>query len=383
MSAGREELPSVPETEPVVTNEAPIEIESGDDVGEPDVQPELEEGPKDESPRDTAKRVAEAIKKDKDPGREGQKQQEAKPLKQEADIEPPQRLSAVEKQVFSKLPNELKPAVARMIRDHEATFTRTMQAVQAERQEVAGIREAIRPYYVSHPELAEAGYTESGFVSALVGVHAKLMDPKTKEKALLDIVRQNGYSASQLAELESGGHITKENSGASQADISSHPQFLALQEQLQSVLEWKGAHEQHQVSQASQRIVQEIEAVRNEKDALGNYRYPRMHDADFFDRAKPLVSELVRVTPGLPYGDAFRRVYVALEGQPIGDSPQPTQARFPATNTQTAQRAAQAAGVSVRGRAAPPSNGMLTLDKIPDSARETAALVLQQLRAGR
>ena len=350
--------------------------------------------PKDESPRETVSRVLREAQ-EKDSGGEGSEPQEAetpagaklvkpsqsnlKPKGQQKpesfQIPPPARLKAAEKEVFNSMPDPLKRAAHAMFKNQEATFTRAMQQVQAEAKEVTHMREAVRPYLLSHPELAEQGFTESRFISALVSAHQKLTNPKTAKEAWLELAPQVGIDADTIKQL-------REGVGTPQTDITAHPQFVALQQKLNSIESKQQSVESEKHNAAVSRVLSEMEATRDEKDSAGRYLYPELHEEAFLDAAKPLVSALVRAIPNLSYGEALKRAYFTLKGQ-SGNSNQVNQARFSNQNTNNLARAQQAA-VSVRGRSAPSVPG--NLNTIPPEAlrtpKETVAWALQQLRRG-
>jgi hypothetical protein len=292
-------------------------------------------------------------------------------------IPAPNRLRAEEKEAFHAMPEPLKRAVHGMFRAHEAEFTQAMQRTVARERESQHVVEAVRPYLLAHPELSEQGFTESRLVGALVAAHQRLTDPKTQRQALAELAQQQGL----------GDNIVQAIIGSGQGgapDISTHPEIAALRERVARAESYQQQVQQQQFNGAVSGIVSEMEQVRNEMDATGRYLYPELHDADFLEGCKPLVSALVRALPGISYGEAFKRAYHTLKGQ-YGNSLQGIQTRLPANNQQT-ERAQQAA-VSVRGRSAPMNGGTSTwIDEIPiedlGDARRTTQLALENLRRG-
>lgn len=294
--------------------------------------------------------------------------EEELPTEDPEDFTPPNRLSGKEKALFNKLPKAFKPAVARMFKDHQALAHRTNTELSQKVQESKHIVESVRPYYVSHPELASNGVTESSFISALVGAHMELTDPKTDKAKIAAIARDRGYNIKFVD--EEGNEVDPQQRAPS--DISSHPQFRALQEQQNQITSFI---QDQRISSVVAPIENEWKAIREEKASDGQYRYPRMHDSDFWESAKPLISALTN--SGTPHGEALKKAYVALEGIPHG---QVAARGLPANNNNN--RALTAAS-SVRGRSAPPSSGFeLPIDKIPNSARDTVRMVLAQQRRG-
>lgn len=395
MQEGGEGLSGVlPETEGIAEVQAP---ETGDLGGESD-------GVETESVRETVEREFERLKAEggEGAGREGgqppqtsegpgekvvrgkrgragkaEQAAAAAAQGQQFQIPAPNRLRAEEKEAFHAMPEPLKRAVHSMFKAHEAEFTQAMQRAVARERESQHVTEAVRPYLLAHPELTEAGFTESRLVGALVAAHQRLTDPKTQRQALAELAQQQGLD-SNIVQAILGGQ-----QGAA-ADISSHPEIAALRDRVARAESYQQQVQQQQFNGAVSGIVSEMEAVRNEMDASGRYLYPELHDAAFLEGCKPLVSALVRALPGISYGDAFKRAYFTLKGQ-FGNSPQGIQTRLPATNNQ--QERAQQAAVSVRGRSAP-SNGNTSswVDEIPvedlGDPRRTTMLALENLRRG-
>lgn len=364
------------ESEPVESSESEV-VESSES-----------EEPANESARETVARVlresqekdagegsSEEVKEEIPSGTKKVRKEQTAAKPEEFQIPPPARLNAKEKELFHQMPTELKKAAHNMFRNQEAVFTRANQKLQADIQDVGHIREAVRPYLLSHPELSEQGYTEGRFVSALVAAHQRLTDPKTAKQAWLELAPQVGIDQETVAALRNQAGT------AAQPDITRHPQFQALQQKLNAIESTLGESQNQKYEAAVSGIVSEMEAVREEKDQFGRYLYPEMHDDAFIQQAKPLVSALVQAIPNLGYGEALKSAYQTLKGQP-GNSGQANQAKFPTQNEQLAK--AQAAAVSVRGRSSPSTPGNAT-DIPPEalgSARDSVKWALNQLRRG-
>lgn len=293
------------------------------------------------------------------------------------DFTPPARLSDSERGLFNRLPKKLKPAVARMFKEHQAHFTRTQQeaskVIKAYQQAEANSRhalEAVRPYYVSHPELAQRGITEGSFISMLVAAHQKLSDPKTARSEYIELGKSLGFNVG----------IDGENGGAQvqDFDIDKHPKFVALQNQLSQVI---STQQQWATQSQAAPIVAELTAIQQEIDPrTNNYAYPELQDQWFINSVKPLVSETVRNNPGVSYGEALKRV-IWSKRQQYGFSSGSNQARLPVNNNQN-NRAVSAA-VSVRGRST--SNGRSAPDveiTKGESPEQSAWAALEDIRRG-
>lgn len=291
----------------------------------------------------------------------------------------PARFNQEEKARFEKLPKEAKATIHRMVRDHEAAFTRKNQEISQREKELAGITESIMPHVANWQQ---AGFTPSQVINQLVGTHQKLTNTETKIPTLKWLLQNCGVTPEQLLEQEASS-----NNGL--PDISQHPQVRALQEQLlglQNQLQPVQSAYQQQAERVIQEtgasIAQEVEKLRNERDSSGKLKWPKLHDPNFLDSVKPLVSEKIRTGLAQSYPEAFMKAYVDMDGIPQWSS-NPVGATGLQQN-QFKQKAQQAA-VSVRGRSAPATVSD-TVDPPPEALknpRATAAWVMANLHRGR
>jgi hypothetical protein len=305
----------------------------------------------------------EAVKLGK--GKKGKNQLQTSP---EGDTPPPVRLNAEQKELFNALPPKLKVGVARMFLDHEQKFTRGQQDLARALEEHRSIGDVAQQFAA---EWGEMGFSVPQAIAQLAATQRKLTNPNTSLDTFIKLGADLGFDVSHLKDDSAPG----QGSG----DISTHPQFKALQEKLgglQSTIDnWQGQQTEAVVTQ----IVEDMSTVRDEKDQFGRYRYPRMHEEGYLEALKPLVSVIARTIPGISYGEALRRAYITTEGGNSSDAASGQPAKFPDTN----QRAVQAA-VSVRGRSAPGANGFSIpkASEIPDSPRDTVQMVYEQLKRG-
>lgn len=203
-------------------------------------------------------------------------------------LDPPARLSQAEKQVFSKLPNHLKPAVARMFKEHEAHFSRTQAEYSKALNEAKHIVEAVRPYYTSVPEFAQKGITESHLVTTLIGTHQALLNPKTSKSKLAEVASSLGH---RIRFIDEDGDDVSDDSVD---EIENHPKFRALQERLDRV----DSHIRTQTrNQTAAPIIAEIQKVQQEVDANGNLLYPELQDQRWVASVRSLVSARVGNDP--------------------------------------------------------------------------------------
>lgn len=377
MEGRAEEGTSVQTTEPTVTEEV-IEVTETVEDAETTTQDE----PKHETVRETVERARKELEKqskenlgDKDTGikakPEAQGVKKPEPVKADEspdDLVPPNRLSAREKEVFNKLPPELKPAFARMVREHEAKFTNTQKEATRILEENRSIWDAVRPYATS---LAERNLTIPQAIAGLLASHAKLTNPETSIQKWLEIGADIGIPEEQLAPFMQGV----------KAQPQSNSELVELRKQISTLESRLKQQDDLQMQASIAPIIAEGQAVANEMDSQGKYLYPELHDPELVQtRVKPLVSALVEALPTLSYGEALKRAIHTIRGDGSGNFNRLNQTRLPtqqATNTR-----AQAAAVSVRGRVAPAVGGLSMPDKVPDSPRKTVELAMQMLRRG-
>jgi len=284
-------------------------------------------------------------------------------------------LPAEKKELFNKLPPELKAETAKLFKDHESHFTKALQETRAAQKDAEHIIKAVRPYLQSKPDLIANEYTEGRLVGELLAAHMKLEDPKTALGEYLRIGAQIGINPKFLE------HMAKSVPAQQQAS----PQIAALHQRLHAL----ESNQQQVLNQAEEdainSAVEEIQTAIEEKDASGRYLWPELHDESYRNRVQPLASQLLDTYPNLSWGDALKQI-VLQQRQIDGTSTQQPnqQAKLPAQTNQTPQQAAQAA-VSVRGRSSAPS-APGELKDVPDEAlanpRATVAWALKNMRGG-
>lgn len=370
-------------TEELFESDREIDDQEVEDLAD---EPISEEPTKPESAYETAERVLkeseEADEEAETEDAEGaeqsdkvepaEKRKRGRPRKVD-DIEPPAYLSAEEKQDFARQTPEGKKILKETLARHQAKFTQVTQHAQRAVTESKEYTEHANMYLNQHPELVEKGYTGPRLLRELLGAHMTLtgQDRAAAKAKFLAMGKQLGFN------LQDTDGDARGQNGHTQQDISQHPQFLALQQQVNETHSDYQQRKQAQQQQVVARITQEIESVQNEKDANGNYLYPKTHEASFLSQVKPLVSALSRT---MSYSEALKRAYIATEG-PIGNSRQVNQAKLPVNSNNIARQAATAA-VSVRGRSVPQGSNRgsdIPADAIKPgmTASETAAYMIE------
>lgn len=292
------------------------------------------------------------------------------------EMRPPLRFDLQAKEAFNKAPPQVRKAIHKAVRDLEAMSTRATQEASKHANEARHIVEAVRPYLLAHPELAERGITESVFVSGLVAAHQKLISPETKEKTFIELAHSTGNA-----------HLLRDDAGqsaSSQPDIANHPvvqQLIEQNKRLQQMIE-PGYNRAQQAQRSEEErlvdsITAELSAVQNETDAYGNYVYPELHDEAFVKKWNPLVSALVG-TAGKSYADAAKQAVLILRSKP--EANQVNQAKSPARNI-AVSAASNIRGRSISGVAA---TNKLETESIPrnESPAESAMRALEELRRG-
>ena len=356
-----------------------IELEPEFDDDSPVEDDNEEELTKDEDAIQTAKRILAKHKNDKADTEEhtGEKvktttedtttgKQKSKDEDLDEDLDPPIRLTADAKQAFKKWPKRAKIEFSTAVRQMEGKFTQVTQEAAREKAEARHITEAVRPYYVSKPELAAKGITEAQVVSGLVGSHQLLThdDINVRRQKLIEIGQSIGVinERGQLLDTEQTTNGTVNNSAIENIINNTLQQRLAP---VESYIESQNRIKNNQVVSS---ITNEIQTVMNETDSFGNYNYPELHDKVYHgQQVKPLVAGLVRSRPGLSYGQATKMAVHslrALNGQSNTSNP----TGLP-TNNQHNKRAAEA-GVSARGK----TTTALRTEDIPDEAIQGDAM---------
>lgn len=351
---------------------------------------EPDEAPGKESVRESVKRAYARLQKNGDTGKEtekakqeaGKQEPKSEELAKEFEIDPellpPERLNAAERQLFSNLPKGMKRGVARMFKNHEGMATRAQQEYSAATREARGVIEAVQPYL---NKWGQSGWTAPAAIAQLASAHERLVNPQTSFQTFIELGKDIGIDFEQLARVARG-----EASAPTQQQYAP-PTQAAIPEDLRNKVDrLYSSYEQQEYQREVLPILSQFEAVQNEIDpATGDYLHPELHDDNYLERLKPLVSSLLGTVPGITPGDALKKALYMSKGRDYqpSNSLQPT-ARIPAANN-TPQRASPAA-VTVRGKTAPITAGQGSTVEPPSealrSARETARWVYNNLSNG-
>lgn len=352
-----------------------ITLESGQPVGNTDtesIKPDRRE-----SAIDTVKRAAESLKaKAEEAAPEDESETEAPkekvgptttfdkngkkvvtfeakvkaPKQKEAPFKAPNSLDLEAKEALIKAPPAVQKSVTKLLEKRDALFTQRTTELAEKEKDVEEVLQAVRP---SLGRWGLKGYTAGRAVKELIAAQDYLMSQP--DEAIAYLIKERKANVKNIMrmlgiEQPAGQQTGKQDApAAQQIDIASHPEIKRLTDlvtELQNErVQEKTTAQQREVSS----IQQEIETVREEVDGKGNYRYPMMHDPNFLNRMKPLVSALYETLPeGTSWADITKRAYSTLTGNFLEQS----QTRLPAQDKQQLIAKAKAGNVSIRGRGA-------------------------------
>lgn len=374
--------------------------------------PELEnyEPEADETPHETARKIAHLLDSKKDNGQESEgteasektardsapqngqvskqqrnQQQAAQNLEKQdgqvdPDLAPPAIIQEHQKKIFAQLPDDLKREANRIFKTIQATGTRTQrQLAESLKHSEAIISNATR--YIQDNGLVDPNtkqfYSPNQLFTELMQAHSAInRDP---DRAIANMIINMKANPENIALYLQG----KNPSGV---DLRNDPNYSALQNEVNQLKNELSNYRQNFEYEKRQPTINEYSQVMNETDQAGNLLYPELHDQEFLDATGPIVAALLRTGRHTP-GQALKQAWSTLTGrshsQPSGiqqiTQPQPRQINF--------QERARNAAISVRGRIPPagsqrdPSDD-LELDEIPDSPTETARLLARRLAGG-
>lgn len=295
-------------------------------------------------------------------------------------LTPPARLTAEQKQAFQNLPEGLKRETNRMFADYERQFTQTQQRYAAVAKATEQMGNMAENYIRDNNLIDTQGrvYTKERFVSELISAHHNIIqDP---DRHLAQMIQSTGANVDNI-----NAYLSGQSPGG--ADVTKHPQFRAIQNELGEIKRSLTGREQAETQARIAPISSEFEGVMREVDATtGELRYPWLQDDGFLESTKPVVAALKRTDPYLSHGDALRKAYAVLTGQEY--SPGTQSAPLHARPDNLYKQRSRNAAVSVRGRIAPLGSGgpqdvdNLDIGDIPQSATETARMISRMLSGG-
>lgn len=255
----------------------------------------------------------------------------SKPTAHEVDIKAPARFTAEEKEVFNKLPPELKKTAKKAFDDMQADYTKTKQflsdgvrQLEAEKALNSELTKTMNRYLT---KWGSNGITPEQAITALASVQDELTNPdkEVRKQAYARLLVNSALSPEDFVEIL-GGQVPQ----SQPQQNNSQPPLLTEAEKsrqlyIDSLIERDRNLKRQQEEQEVLTVVQEIEQVREAKDANGRYLYPKLHDHSFVEQAKPLVLAIMRTT-GDSWGNAFKKAYQTLvpDSQSIGQTRLPS-----------------------------------------------------------
>lgn len=370
--------------------EGELDNEQGEE-GEVTTQAESPDVPLDESPIETVRRAQAEIKAKteptQDPQEESTSEEVAHDPKQDTEeaprevlkqgekdysIKAPAFLSLEGKEAFNRAPKKVKKEFAKLLESQQRHFTERTTEISNKEKSYTGIEAVLNDY---RPKWDMLGVAPEKILRGLAAAHDRLMTQP--EEALAYLIKERGANLDKIhALLGIEGKAATTQARAAEVDIESHPKFRALTNTV-TELQNERVQKQTQAQNAEVSSIQsEFEAVRDEVDSSGKYRYPEMHDGKFLDRMKPLLEGLVASRPDLSWRERAKRAHSILTDRSTGDTPQ----RLPANN-QTQVAKAKASSVSIRGRGAQEGQFALESKDIPKRAADTVRLAMELNRA--
>lgn len=280
---------------------------------EESVEPEVEVKPETSLDDDVAEAVKELQSK---PEQVEAKPQATKTTTEEVEIKAPARFTAEEKEVFNKLPKELKATAKKAFDDMQADYTRAKQflsnyekELQQERSVNSELTRVAQRFIASK---GAEGISPEQAVIAMFSAHERLTNPDKEQRkiAYAEMLLSSGLEPADFADIL-GGQVQTQ-----QRPVENYqPQLTEQEKQRQLYLDSLIARDQQAKLAQEQNLVQtaiaEIEQVREMKDSSGRYMYPKLHEMSFMEQVKPLVSAIMRTT-GDSWGEAVKKAYHTL-----------------------------------------------------------------------
>lgn len=296
------------------------------------------------------------------------------------DLEPPQRLNAKQKEIFNKMPPELKSGVAHMFKEFQREFQTQQRNWTKAVTDAEDVHRAMKAF---EDDFHELGYTRGEGLVRLMTSHRKLRsdNEKTFADEYIRIGREREVDFEALAAYATG---KTKPAGSAQGDIQSHPEYLDLRARYDQLSSQVQGYSNQAAEEENRYIGNEFRTVLNEMDQQGRYLYPELHDEGFMNsfniRTAPLVAGIRIATPHLSYGQALKKALHTMRGDlNAGAHPNPN----PASPRANGNRPPISPS-SLRGRGNPPalsSNGQLP--EIPPEFLRTAADTMNWVRQNR
>lgn len=320
-------------------------------------------------------------------GKAAKESGKAKPEAGQQGLEAPQRTTSDFKEWYKTAPPEMQQQFNKIVKDLEHGQLQKLREIHDYRQTVEPVFQALQPWA---KDWSERGISLPQGVALLAKTHERMVEDPEGELARLiqdnfseDQVEQALHNISARVRGEAPANGSSGTSVGYNQDITKHPEFQSLRNELDLI-----KNERREAEIASE--TQKIQALRNEVDADGNKPYEHILNPAFLRYAQPLVTER-RTPPRDEYGrftgapkslvDTYKELYgewisfVRPESSTMASaSPQPVQAQ---------PQRQPAEPVSMRPRNAPGNAPVSNDDPTKfrnESVEDTMNRVLAQMR---
>jgi hypothetical protein len=267
---------------------------------------EVEKEPEDDDSTEAPPEDAEATET-AEPEPQQAKQPQEKPKRVE-EIPAPEGFSAEEKEAFYKAPKKVRQAIKRREDERDSYFTRRTQEIAQKEHLVSDVMQVTNKYL---SKWGRAGLTPASAITALASFQDRLTDPDvgTRKQAFAELFVNSALTAQDFMDIleQSGSDVSKFKPQQQPQQTPLTNQDIQRQNYIDSMM-------QSDWNNKVQSALNQIEAVRNERDAQGRFVWPKLHDQNFLDsQVKPLAQTLLAQQPNLNWGDAVKRAYLALD----------------------------------------------------------------------
>lgn len=203
-------------------------------------------------------------------------------------VEPPSRLSAEAKEWFKGADPTAKSEIVKIVRDLENGQRNVLHQIHSVKTEAEQIVQGVAPFV---KDWSTRGISASQGIALLAQTHERMLENPAKEIARL--IEDNDISLDDIEEVMNGGEPRGSNGTA--PDISSHPQFMALQKQQEYLI--NRAREEEVKAETDR-----IKALADETDATGNRPYQHITNPAFLEWATPERITALRTPPRNEFG---------------------------------------------------------------------------------
>lgn len=254
-------------------------------------------------------------------------------------IQPPQRFPVEKKEWFNRQPREIQEDLANGWQELERHTQNVWQQAHREKSQAENINRIVSHYL---PRWGMSGLTPDQAIAELCAAQDSIQ--ANPLAAFTEILAKSGVSPEDLIHYrDQGGPVSQVSRNRESSSLSREDLVEIIRNENNRVLQ----------EQAQQQALGELNALKGETDALGNYVYRELHDDAFvMHRVKPLVESLRTTHPALPISEATKRAIHTLRVLDGTAGSPPNRSRLPEQNQHDLARA-KAASVSVRGRGNP------------------------------